>query len=97
MTNPKLDLDKIIEIINIIIAAIGNCPMAKNMSDQDLVAAVQSPSRRDIVRLFLALGQDGVRGKKRRQCMDFVINDGPQYDPEDAVNLVAEARANAEG
>ena len=88
-------MDKIIKIIEMIIAAIGNCPTAKNMSDQDLVAAVQGPSRKEVVRLWLALGRDGVRGKDRRECMDFVLNDGPQYDPADAADLVAEARANA--
>jgi hypothetical protein len=89
-------MDKIIIIIEMIIAAIGNCPAAKGMSDQDLVAAVQKPTKRDLVRLFLALGQDGVRGSKRRKCMSFVINDGPTFDPTDAADLVAEARANME-
>ena len=88
-------MDKLILIIQMIIEAIGNCPKAKAMSDAELASAVKTMDRRDVVRLYFALGRNGTRGQERRECMRFVTTEAQMYDADDAEALVAEARALA--
>ena len=88
-------MDGLILIIQMIIEAIGNCPKAKAMSDAELASAVKTMDRRDVVRLYFALGRNGTRGQERRGCMRFVTAEAQLYDADDAEALVAEARALA--